>query len=374
MLYNNYTEILIGLQDIIVKNIAKNEENIFIDIEMKKKSHICPCCGEYTSYIHDYRQQPIHDIPAFGMNVSLLLRKRRYVCKKCGKRFCEEIKWLSRYYRVTKRLVGYIIDKLSDVRSFTSVAKEVNLSVSTVLRLFDIVAAPSVNMPKVLSIDEFKGNSGGEKYHCIITDPENGRVIDILPTRYKSDLIKYFEKFDRTKTKYFVSDMWKCYEDISKTFFKQATYVIDKYHYVRQITWAFDKVRKEEQTRFYKERRTYFKRSKRLLTKRFNKLNSEEMQQVFNMLDTSHRLKTAYWLKESYYAFMNAPNSAEAKKLLSDWVNAAGNSGIEAFIKCSDTMVNWSEGILNSFDCNYTNGFTEGVNNKIKVLKRNAAL
>ena len=372
MLYNNYTEKLIGLQDVIVKNITKNNENIFITVELIKKPHICPSCGCLTSYVHDYRVQKIHDIPSFGRNVFLLLRKRRYVCNECGKRFFEENTWLPRYYRLTKRLVGYIIDRLSDVRSFTSVAKEVNLSISTVIRMFDIVGTPMVNMPKVLSIDEFKGNTGREKYQCIITDPENRTILDILPTRHKNDLICYFKKFDRRKTKYFVCDMWRAYEDISKTFFKQATFVVDKYHFIRQVTWAFEKVRKEEQQRFSKTRRIYFKRSKRLLTKRFIDLTPEEAQQVFVMLDSSDKLKRAYWLKESYYELLKAHSSSEAKKLLSEWINAAGGSGIEAFVKCSDTMVNWSTGILNSFDCTYTNGFTEGVNNKIKVIKRNA--
>ena len=372
MLYNNYTEELIGLQDIIVTNIDKNNEDIFINIELKKKPHICPVCGNVTSSVHDYRLQKIHDIPSFGANVFIMLRKRRYVCKKCKKRFFEENKWLPRYYRLTKRLVGYIIDRLSDVRSFVSVAKEVNLSVSTVIRMFDVVGVPKVRMPKVLSIDEFKGNTGSEKYQCIITDPENSNILDILPTRNKHDLICYFEKFDRSKTEFFISDMWRSYEDISKTLFKKSICIVDKYHFIRQVTWAFEKVRKEEQRRFAKTRRIYFKRSKRLLTKRFNKLNTDEMNQVFVMLDSSSKLKQAYWLKESFYDFLEAQDSKEAKKRLSDWVNTAGNSGIEAFEKCSNTMVNWSDGILNSFDFTYTNGFTEGVNNKIKVIKRNA--
>ena len=61
-----------------------------------------------------------------------------------------------------------------------------------------------------------------------------------------------------------------------------------------------------------------------------------------------------------------------AKDKLSKWVLLAENSGLKSFGDCAKTMQNWSTGILNSFDCPYTNGFTEGVNNKIKVIKRNA--
>jgi transposase len=94
-------------------------------------------------------------------------------------------------------------------------------------------------MPEVLSIDEFKGNTNGEKYQCIITDPVNKTIVDILPARYKHRLFDYFKRFDRSKTHYFVSDMWETYRDISKTYFKNAKFIVDKYHFVRQIIWSF---------------------------------------------------------------------------------------------------------------------------------------
>jgi hypothetical protein len=59
---------------------------------------------------------------------------------------------------MTNRLSIYIISKLSDVRSFTSVAKEVNLSVPTIIHVFDTVEYGIPKLPEVLSIDEFKGN------------------------------------------------------------------------------------------------------------------------------------------------------------------------------------------------------------------------
>jgi len=372
MLYNHFTEKLIGLQGIIVKNVYQNEKNTSILIEMKKKPHKCPCCGCPKTTIHDYRKQIIKDIPAFGKHIVLILKKRRYSCSNCNKRFFEDNAWLPRYHRITNRLAAYIIDKLSDVTSFTSVSKEVNLSVSTVIRIFDVVGSPKIDMPQVLSIDEFKGNTDGEKYQCIITDPVNKRILDVLPNRYKYSLFDYFKKFDRSKTTHFVSDMWDTYRDLSKTYFKNASFIVDKYHFIRQVIWAFEAVRKEEQKRFAKTRRIYFKRSKSLLSKQYKYLNAEQKQQVDIMLYASEKLLEAYSLKELYFEFLNAENRQEAKKLLSNWLLAAQNCKLPAFENCAKTMVNWSEGILNSFDCPYTNGFTEGVNNKIKVLKRNA--
>lgn len=139
-------------------------------------------------------------------------------------------------------------------------------------------------MPEVIGIDEFKGDTGGEKYQCIITDIKNGRVLDVLPTRYKHELVSYFEGFDRSQTTHFVSDMWDTYANISNTFFRNAYHVIDKYHFIRQVFWAFEAVRKEEQKKYRKDSRLLFKRSKTLLTKQYEYLSPEEKATVDSIL------------------------------------------------------------------------------------------
>lgn len=275
---------------------------------------------------------------------------------------------------MTKRLLFTILEKLKTTHSFTSVARELNISVNTVIRAFDKLEYPKVDLEKVevLSIDEFKGNTGGEKYNCIIADPKTKQVLDILHNRKYSALSEYFKNKKRKKVKYFVSDMWRPYKDIAKTFFKQATFVVDKYHWIRQVIWAFENVRKQEQKKFYKEYRRYFKKSKSLLTKRFDFLKDEEKSQVNFMLYKSENIRIAHSLKEDFLNLLDLENRKEARKLLSEWVLYAQESGLKPFINCSNTMIRWSDGILNSFNTPYTNGFIEGCNNKIKVLKRNA--
>lgn len=78
---------------------------------MKCKPHKCPCCSEKTDRIHDYRSQIIKDIHAFSKQVYINLRKRRYVCNHCGKRFYENIDFLPRYHRMTNRLAAFVINK-----------------------------------------------------------------------------------------------------------------------------------------------------------------------------------------------------------------------------------------------------------------------
>ena len=143
---------------------------------------------------------------------------------------------------------------------------------------------------------------------------------------------------------------------------------------IQQVIWAFENVRKEEQKKFSKTHRRYFKNSKKLLLKRFNKLENEQQQQVLVMLEASVNLSRSHWYKEKFLEILDCNDRETAKEKMQEWIYNASNCGIPQFEKCADSMQNWLTGILNSFSSPYTNGFTEGCNNKIKVLKRNTVI
>ena len=368
MLYTHFTQEVLGLQDVKVTKIESNEKELTIYAELERKEHNCISCGTATDTIHDYRKQTIKDIPAFGKLVNIVLRKRRYRCPCCGKRFFEKNSFLPKYHRMTNRLSAFVVNKLTDERSFTSVSKEVNLSVTTVVRIFDKVSYPKSKLPSALSIDEFKGNTRGEKYQCILTDPVNKRVLDILPKRYDSYLSSYFKQFpksERDKVEYFVSDMWKTYSKASDTWFVNATQIVDKYHWIRQAIWAFERIRKEEQKKLDPKLRKYFKRSRSLLIKRYDGLKDEEKQQVNVMLYYSVNISRAHWYKEAFLKILDSKSPEIAKSDLIEWIQNAENCGLVPFEKCAATMQNWYSGIINSLSSPITNGFTEGCNNKI---------
>lgn len=373
MLNTNYTQEILNLQDVIVEKVENTKEKQRIHIILERKTLCCPCCGTATSKIHDYRTQVIKDVAGFGKRTELVLRKRRYICPACGKRFAEQNHFLPRYHRMTHRLVASVIEKLSDERSFSSVARETGLSVTTVIRIFDHIRYSGLKKcPAVLSIDEFKGNTGGEKYNVILCDPENKRVLDILPERKEGYLIHYFKKTDRSDVKYFVSDMWTTYRCIAENFFRGATFLVDKYHWIRQIIWAFETVRKEVQKHLKPEIRRHFKRSKSLLIKRFDTLNPEQKQAVDIMLWYSDELREAHAIKEWFFKVLDTKNPALLKKNFLTWLNAVDTSDLKPFKRCVGTYFRWKNGIFNSLESPFTNGFIEGCNNKIKVLKRNA--
>ena len=112
----------------------------------------------------------------------LRIHKRRYVCKACGKKFYENTPFLPKYQRTSNRLWMYVLKELDETRSMKSIGKSVNLSGPTVARIIDQVNYRKEPLPQIISIDESKGNAG-KKYQCILTNPKEKQVLDILPER-----------------------------------------------------------------------------------------------------------------------------------------------------------------------------------------------
>ena len=236
MFQQNLITNLLGIANVFVDKIENNSSSIQIHLSTSPTEQVCPCCGKTTKYIYDYRTQKIRDIPFQGKETFLYLRKRRYICKSCGKRFFEKYDFLPRYRHFTGRLYSSVINALREKISFKDVGKRFGISSASVFRIFEYVAVITpTSLPTVLGIDEFKGNTNGEKFQVILTNIKNRKVIDILANRHKSNLITYFLRFpraEREKVRVLVMDMWENYRALA-WLFPNAKVVVDRYHWVR---------------------------------------------------------------------------------------------------------------------------------------------
>ena len=182
MLMTDYTVEFLNLEDVIITNVENISDQLHIHIELPRRKHVCPCCGTETDHVHDYRMQVVKDVP-MARDTFLHLRKRRYRCS-CGKRFFERNTFLPRYYRVTSRLVAEIIVAFKKVVSAKEIGFRFNVSSMTAMRYFQYYNHKLATLPEVISLDEFKGNSGGQKYNSIVADPSERKILDILPIRF----------------------------------------------------------------------------------------------------------------------------------------------------------------------------------------------
>lgn len=149
-----------------------------------------------------------------------------------------------------------------------------------------------------------------------------------------------------------VMDLSSLFRETACRCFPKAEIVADSFHVVQQATRAMENVRKRVQKDFAKERRKYFKRSRKLLLMHQDQPSPEQLEQV--------------------YGVMGSKDVYEAKKRLSDWFMAVNAADIGEFTECARTYADWMEEILNIFRTGLSNGYTEGCNNRIKVIKRNA--
>jgi transposase len=375
-MYPNYTKTFLNLEGVYIKKVVQADSFIEIFIQSHPTKQICPCCGTYTKRVHDYRLQEVRDISLQGKQVILVLRKRRYFCPSCHKRFTEPCSFLPSYHRRTRRLAFYIVSLLRQTFSVKQIAELTGVSAQTVCRLLDTIHDPPPDwLPRALSIDEFKGNASAGKYQCILVDPNKRRILDILPDRPQSHLADYWRSIprkERLNVKFFVCDMWRPYAELAQTFFPNAKIIVDKYHFIRQVTWAIENVRKRLQRSMPVSLRKYYKRSRKLILTRYIKLKDENKQACDLMLQYSEDLRLAHRMKEWFYGYCQMKAYRQQQQEFDDWIANAQSCGIKEFEDCAKTYRAWRKEILNAFKYGLTNGPTEGFNNKIKVLKRSS--
>ena len=256
---------------------------------------------------------------------------------------------------------------------FQEAARRCHVSTSQVIRVFNEVHIPRPShLPRVLSIDEFKGNAAGQKYQVIITDSENKRIMDILPARTTSALLQYFYQFpmsERRKVEFVTMDMSMQFRSVIKTIFPKARIVADRFHMIRLVQWAMERVRKAEQKRLCHHSRM-FKSNKTILTKPYEKLTEEELIKLEGILRCSPRLRCAYALKYAFSKVLRFKDHANISWALSAWIDLVKSADLPEMNSLVKSFTYWYEEIRNALIYPYSNGFTEGCNNKIKVLKR----
>ena len=233
----------------------------------------------------------------------------------------------------------------------------------------------NTTLPRVLCIDEFKGNSGKFKYQVALLDGETHKIVDIIECRHKHFLCSYFKKFPKEQldnVKYLVTDLWEPYKDIGITYFRKAKIVADHFHWARYVCNALDKIRIDVQSNLPKSERKYFKHSRYLLHTRRCKLKENRYDELENILiNYSENLRIAYREKECLLDIIHSTESVETKKtMFSEWVKRNLESSVPQLVECAKTYQHWAYEIKNSLEVPYSNGPIEGINNKIKALKR----
>ncbi|MEK9199595.1 ISL3 family transposase [Ureibacillus sp. FSL E2-3493] len=374
----NFNMHLPGLKGVNLEEIVEQENRILVYISIPIKEHICPACGEKTSKVHDYRMRKIGHLPMWGRSTQLMYKCRRYRCI-CGKRFAEKAPFVERYQRFSKETNQAMIIQSVKSKTFKDAAMILGTSISTILRRFNKQAKAALpegfRLPKAIAIDEYKADTDAGKYQLIIANAETHEPIDILPNRRLQTIKTYLQKYGQD-VEIVVMDMNGSFKAAVHQALAKPIIVADRFHYCRYIHWALDDVRRKVQKEMHAYDRKKCKRMRFVLHKNSAKLTEDERWYLNRYLGLSPELKKAYELKEAYKKWFTQAkeekNIQKVKEGLEAFYRKVEEANIPSFIKRIQTIKNWQVEILNSFIFNYSNGFLEGINNKSKVLKRNA--
>lgn len=162
---------------------------------LKRKDHIFPYCGSVTNKIKDYKSQKIRNKIFSDSNTTVIYRCRRYYCPSCSRSFVEKQAFTGSRKELSPSIVDQILKALKPYNStFSSVARQFDLSVTSVIDIFDKhVQMPPNPLPSVMGWDEFYFNRHvRNKYAFMILNFKNKAIIDILESRKTSFLVEYF--------------------------------------------------------------------------------------------------------------------------------------------------------------------------------------
>lgn len=355
---------------------ARTDKDITeIELGYSKGSLICPKCGQESTFTYDSRVRRLRDLSVFGYATYLVIPRRRLLCSCCGVKI-EWLSWCEPYGRCTVRFAEYIA-RLCKFLPVKQVASLVGLDWKTVKEidkryLEEEFSHPDYSSLKILAIDEVSYKSG-HKYITVVLDLERTRVVWAGKGRGKETLDKFFTEIGEKQAQEIIAlatDMWDPYLKSISEHAPQAKVVFDKFHVIAEYSRMIDRVRNEEHRAASNTGKKVIKGSRYLLLKNEENLTENQKERLKELLSVNETLNTVYILKDELKRLWEYRTKEEASSFLEAWMGKAMASGNKELIKFAKKLRRYSSGLINHATCPINSAKLEGVNNKIKVIKR----
>lgn len=306
---------------------------------------------------------------------------RRVACRRCGAVKRERLEDLIDNALHTRRF-AYYVGRRCRSATISDVARELHLDWHTVKRLEKQYLQEQLRRagrprPQVVGIDELSIRKG-HTYRIVVSDLERHRPIWFGGEDRSEASLDQFYAFlgekQATKIRLAVMDMWKAFRNSTARKAPQAAILFDKFHILRHLGEALDKVRKQEYARLSGRDRKFIKGQKYALLSHPENLTGDARRNLKRLLAANKRLNTAYLLKESFGQLWDYSSEAWARKFFDNWRASLKWQRLKPFEKFAAMIDRHWDGI--AAYCRPENkvalGFVEGLNNKIRVLQRRA--
>lgn len=320
----------------------------------------------------------------------LHLKKQRFLCKSCGETFIARTSLVDKHCHISHIVKRKIMTLLTKEIAMSTIAHQTFVSTHTVIRILRHTADSFTkysHLPKTICIDEFKSvKDCVGKMSFIFCDGDTHNIVDIVENRKQSYLIDYFSRFDpsqRSKVQFVVMDMFKPYIEVIKTCFPNAKIIIDKFHVVQHLNRALNRIRVETMNKCRYSRPTDYRKLKqlwKLVLKNRENLDVDrfETHRLFHgkmteqmivdyLINLSPQLSMAYRIINDLKYDITTNDVCQFQDDLTD----SKLHQLRQYVRtCLNSLTYHLDGINMSLKHHYTNGPIEGLNNRIKNIKR----
>lgn len=332
---------------------------------------------------YDQRPRLIRDLSCGDKRIHLAVNVRRVDCWRCGAVRTERLDWLSELPNYTQRFAFFVGARCHDT-PVKVVAEELRLDWHTVKELDKLYMSEQLRRapaphPTVVGIDEISMGKG-HTYRIVVSDLLEGRPIWFGGVdRSVASLDQFYAWLGPVKSKEIrlaVMDMWKAFRSstLKPQNAPQATILYDKFHVLRHLQDAMDKVRRREYARLTGPGRRFIKGQRFALLSRWRNLTLPGKRGLRLLFHANKRLYTAYTLKESFEQLWDYDVAGWARRFFENWRESLKWQRLKPFEKFAAMIDAHWDGIVAY--CPEENkvalGFVEGLNNKFRVLQRRA--
>lgn len=359
-----------------VTQVETTEESMIVYIDrMGKRLLRCGVCRRRCLEVHNVRKE--REWRDLAMRQSQLLLRycpRRVECPRCGIRV-EDFPWADPWARVTRAL-GNAVAKLGREMSWQGTARQYGLNWKTVAGIVKRAVRYGLRHRKrpavhVIGIDEVSRRKG-QVYVTVVYDLERRVLLWVGEDRTEEAVKKFFtEEMGRRRCgtlQVVCMDMWAAYAKLVREYAPQVQILFDRFHIVKHLQEAVDKVRSSEMRRLSGQQKATFKKTRWLLLKNPWNLTNDQKERLSTLVRWNTPIVRAYYLKESFQLFWDYRQPKRAEEHLHKWMNSAMRSRLEPFKKFVRMLRSHLDGILPWTKLRLSNGAVEGMNNKIKSI------
>lgn len=386
----NLFQIPLDIEDVKIEGVEFTTNNeIIITVTSTLEGTYCHCCGKEIKDFYGFgRGITLRHLSILGKPTSIYIRPKRYQCPYCSDHptTTQKLAWYDPRSPHTRAYETHVLLNLVN-STVADVSIKEKIGYEAVMGIIDRHVSEEVDWNdfkelEIIGLDEIALKKGHKDYVTVVSTRSaegDNRVLAVLKDREKATVKKFFSSIpkDLRKTiRVVCTDMYEGFVNAAKEVLgKKVRIVVDRFHVAKLYRQGLEEVRKKELKRLKeelpKEQYQEFKGAMWVLRKNPSSLESDEQEMLKKLVKHAPLLGVAYTYCYALTAIFEEPlTKSEARARLRAWKKLVQESGLTCFDSFLKTLDKWMDEITNYFVDRHNSGFVEGLNNRIKVIKR----